>query len=148
MNRTREGREHGAVFWTCFAVGGSIMAWGGRLFLDATPDLARRANFTAFLVGAALVHDLVFVPLLALVGVVVVRVAPRGARAAIQAGLMASGVILLVAAAPLRDTAARAGNPTIQPLDYGTATLTALAVVWVAVALAALAIRLRPDRPT
>ncbi len=119
------------------------MAWGGRLFFDATPDLARRGNFAIFLAGAALLHDLLFVPLLVLVGVVVERVAPRRVRPALQAALIASGVVLIVAAAPLRNTAARARNPTIQPLDYGTATLTVLAIAWGVVAVAAVAVRLR-----
>lgn len=141
-----ERREHGAHFWSCVGVGGCVMAWGGWLFLDATADAPRRVNFAAFVVGSAVAHDLIFVPLVAAFGVMIARVVPRRLRAAVQAGLIASGVVLIVAAAPLRDTAAPAGNPTIQPLDYPSATLTVLALAWVSVALVSVMVVLRSGR--
>jgi hypothetical protein len=56
----------------------------------------------------------------------------------VHAGVVISAFVLAVAYLPLRHSAAAARNPTIQPLDYRTSTLTALAIVWAGVGLWAL----------
>jgi hypothetical protein len=127
-----EPSDHGPAFWAAVAVGVAVMGWGTFLFLEATPDGDRRINFVVFLVGADLTHDLVIAPLVCLVGVALARVAPTWLRAPVQAGLVASACVLAVAWLPLWGTAEPVGNPSIQPLDYTTATLTVLAVVWAA----------------
>ena len=132
-DRSTSESTYGLPFWVGVAVGGAIMGYGIRLFLDATGDAHRRINFAAWLVGLDLAHDLVLVPLGLAVALGVSCVARGSWRAPVQAGAVISGAVLLVALAPLRHTAASSGNPTIQPLDYRTATLTVLAMVWVPV---------------
>lgn len=117
-------------FWTAVVVGGALMAWGSALFLDATPDARRRLDFAAWLVGLDIVHDAIVAPLMVVVGAALARLVRGPARAPVQAGAIASGFVLVVALPPLLDTASRAHNPTIQPLDYTTSTVTVLAVVW------------------
>jgi len=126
----RPSSEHGVRFWVALAAGGALMAWGVALFLDATPDTGRRLNFTAWLVGLDLVHDAVVAPVAVLAGAALTRLVHGAWRAPLQAALFAGAVVLIVAGPPLARTADVARNPTIQPLDYTTATLTVLAVVW------------------
>lgn len=139
MTESAARSEHGARFWGALAIGSAVIAWGLALYLDATPDVDRRVDFAVWLVGLDLAHDLVLAPVAIAVGVAVARVVRGPLRAPLQAGLIASGCVLLVAAAPLARTADGTRNPTIQPLDYTTATLTVLAIVWTACALWALA---------
>lgn len=147
MTDAVERSEHGTRFWIALTLGASVTAWGVALYLDATPDLDRRVDFAVWLVGLDLAHDLLVAPLAIVVGVAVARLVRGPLRAPLQAGLVASGCVLLVAAAPLAHTAEGARNPTIQPLDYTTATLTVLAIVWTTCALwAAVRVRRRDPR--
>lgn len=125
--------EYGVRFWICAAMGSALMAWGIVLFLEETPTFGSRLNFAAFVVGSNLTHDLVVAPAICVVGAVVARWAPAWLRAPLQVGLLASASVLAVAWLPLQNTAAGARNPSIQPLDYVTATATVLAVVWATV---------------
>ena len=130
MNRPEEGEGHGPAFWIGLGAGGLLMAWGAWLYLDATPDFSRRFDFTRWLVGLDIAHDAVLAPAVVLAGLACRRWVPPVWRAPVQAGLIATGSLLIVALHPLRGTAEGTGNPTIQPLDYTTATLTVLAAVW------------------
>lgn len=135
--------EHGPRFWVGLAVGVAVMGWGLWLFLDATPRFAGRRSFVHWLVGADVLHDLVFAPLVAVAAWLLARAVPDRWWAPVHAGLVISGVVVLLALLPLAGTADPVGNPTIQPLDYRTATLTALALVWAGVGTWALVGRLR-----
>jgi hypothetical protein len=139
---------YGVQFWITTAIGFAIMGLGAWQYLDATPDFARRFNFVAFLLGSDVLHDFVLAPVVCAIGWLVARFVPGRVRAPIQFGLMASGILLLLALPGLRRTGATTNNPSIQPLNYATATLTVLAVVW-AIASVWLAARLlqKPGRP-
>jgi hypothetical protein len=131
--RRPEDGYHGWGYWAALVVGALFLAYGMRDFLDAYPDGARRLDLARWLVGSALVHDVLLVPAVLIVGLIIARVVPPVARAPVQFGAIASGVIVLVAWHPLHGSARSRGNPTVQPLDYRTATLSAMAVVWVIV---------------
>ncbi|MGH9022098.1 MAG: hypothetical protein ACRDV9_03215, partial [Acidimicrobiia bacterium] len=122
--------EPGRGFWVALVVGGGLIGWGVVLLFGATPDLDRRINFATWVVGLNLAHDLVAIPAVLGVGAVVARLVRGNWRAPLQAALLTTGVVLLVAAPPLFRTADVSGNPTVQPLDYRRGTLTVLAVVW------------------
>ncbi len=134
--------------WPALAVGGAVMAFALRgAARDLDGDLA---GWLAWVVGADLVHDAFVAPLVGGAGVLLTRLTPPGRlRAHIQAGVLASAVVLAVAWIPLRGWGGNPGNPTIRPLDYGTATLTALALVWAVVGGAAVVTspRRRASRP-
>jgi hypothetical protein len=129
-----------------FLVGISI---GAPLVAVATYELVSEAGSSGaiavgrWLVGANLVHDLVIAPMVCVTGWVVARVVPRALRAPIEAGTIVSGVLLIVAFPVLRGYGRDQvpGNPTVQPLDYVPATLTALGAVW-AIAAAWTVVRL------
>ena len=122
--------RYGPSFWIGLGAGGLLMAWGAWLYLDTTPDVSRRLDLLRWLVGLDVAHDLVLAPAVVLVGVAVRRWVSRRWLAPVQAALIVSASVLLVALLPLRGTARMTGNPTIQPLDYRSATLTVLGAVW------------------
>jgi len=122
------------IFWVGLALGTLPMAWGLWLYLEAAPDLRRRLDLAKWLVGLDLAHDLVLAPLVVGLGYAVTRVVPPRARAAVQAALIATGMVLLVGWLPLVGSS-ETDNPTIQPLDYGPSIATVVAVIWVTVLL-------------
>lgn len=123
--------------WLALAVGGAVMAYALQGAWQALG--AERMGWAAWVVGADVVHDAFVAPAVGLLGVLVARVVPAGRRRAlVQAGLVANGVVLAVAWIPLRGLGGNPGNPTIRPIDYGTATVTALLLVWAVVAAAGL----------
>jgi hypothetical protein len=124
------------VPWVALVIGGAVMAFAVfGAFHDLGDDFV---GWGVWVVGADVAHDALLAPALCGMGLVLARLVPGGwVRAHLQAGLIASGVVLLVAWVPLRGWGGNPGNPTIRPLDYRTATLTVLAVVWGVVALSA-----------
>jgi hypothetical protein len=129
-------------FWIGLAAGLVPMVWGTWLYLDATPDLRRRIDFGAWLVGADLVHDFVFAPLVVAVGWAAARVVPARDRPPVTVGLVLTGTVLLVGCLPLIGSAT-VSNDTIQPRPYGREITTLLVVIWVAALLAVAARRRR-----
>jgi hypothetical protein len=126
----------GAAFWVGLVVGGAAMAFGVRgVLMDAAGT--QPGVLVRWVVGADLLHDLLFAPVVIGLGWVVVRVVPRSCRVPVQAGLVASGVVVLVGWAAWRGygRAVVPDNPTVQPLDYTTAILTVFGIVWGIVAI-------------
>lgn len=122
--------KHGIGFWAAVVAGGAIAGYGIAGFLDRYPDLSHRISLARWIVGVDLTHDLVLAPTVVIIGLVVRRIVPARALAPVQFAMMASGVVLLIAWRPLRGSAAYHHNATAQPLNYATATLTVLAVIW------------------
>jgi hypothetical protein len=124
---------YGRAFWIALPVGAAVMTFGA-IGLVADSGISGGVDVAQWLVGADLAHDFVLAPLACLVGAAVARVLPRRCRAPVQAALLASGVLLIVAFPALRGYGREQvpDNPSVQPLDYTTATLTALTVVWAA----------------
>ncbi len=125
------------AFWVGLGLGLLLMAWGVRLYVESTPDLARRLDLAKWLVGLDLAHDLLLAPAVVGVGYLVGRAVPLGARAAVQVALIATGTVLLVGLLPLMGTAGTA-NATIQPIRYGPAIAAVIAVIWLGATIAAL----------
>lgn len=123
-------RGGGSVgFWVAAAVGWTVMAVAltGALLdhVDTRPPSLAR-----FLLGGALVHDLVVAPVVIAGGALVARwVRPRS-RAAVQAALIVSGSLALFSFPLVRGYGRAAGNPTSVPHDYGRNLLVVVALVW------------------
>jgi len=122
--------RRGPAFWVGLVIGGAIMAWGAWLFVDLTSSAAPRRGLVVWIVGIDLLHDLVLVPVVLAGGWLMARFVPARHRGPVHAGVVISAFVLVLAYLPLRGSADGARNPTIQPLDYRTSTLTALALVW------------------
>ena len=122
--------RYGRAFWIALPIGAGLMVFGAVGLLG---DLGVGAGVKvgAWLVGADVAHDFVLAPLACLVGAAVARALPRWCRAPVQAALLTSAVLLIVVFPALRGFGRDQvpDNPSVQPLDYTTATLTALAVV-------------------
>lgn len=142
--------SHGRTFWVTLVVGWGVMAYALRgVFVDdhfTHPD-----DLAKWLVGSALVHDLVVAPAVLVVGWVVHRWVPAQVRGPVQLGLFASGVMALFAYPFVRGYGDVPSNPSALPRDYTEGLLLVLATIWaaVAVAIAAAGARrwLRPREP-
>ncbi len=106
---------------------------------DATPP----SSYLRFLVGGDLVHDVVVAPVAVAIGFFVLRRLPVVARAPLRAVLFGTAVVVAIAWPGLRRYGRMRApdNATVQPLNYATSTLTAVAVViavgivWFAIAV-------------
>jgi hypothetical protein len=121
--------RRGWLFWTSAAAGWALIAWGVRGALHHRID-TRPAQLARFFVGGALIHDMLFAPLVLLAGVVVSRLAPRRWRAYVQAALLVSGLLVLFTLPEVRDYARVLHNPTSLPHNYTVNLLVVVAVVW------------------
>jgi len=126
----------GAIFWIGLVIGGAVMAFGVRgVIMDSRAT--HPTELARWVIGADVLHDFLFAPLVVASAWIVVRVVPRAWRVPVQAGLAASGVVALVGWAAWRGYghATVPDNATVQPLDYTTAILTVWAIVWGLVAI-------------
>lgn len=135
-------------FWASAVVGWAIVAYGVRGLLHHHVD-TRPGNLARFFVGGALVHDLLFAPVVLLAGVGLARAAPRRVRAWLQAGLFVSGCLVLFSYPLVRNYARVIHNPSSLPHNYAANLTITLGVVWGAlIAAATIAAVLNRGRPT
>lgn len=136
-----DGHPAGPLFWISAAVGWGVIGWGVRGVFQHSLD-TRPGNLARFVVGGALLHDLVFAPLVIVAGVLLARAVPPRARAVVQAALAVSGIVALFSYPLVRAYGLAANNPTSLPHNYAANLLVVLGLVW-AVAAAAVIVRLR-----
>jgi Na+/melibiose symporter-like transporter len=115
------------------ALGVPVIGYGLRgALVDAgdthPPELAR------WVIGAALVHDLVIVPLAAAVALLARRFTPRRAWPPVRAGLAATGIFVAVGWPFVRGYGRDPTNPSLLPRNYGVGLAAAIGVIWLAVA--------------
>ena len=123
--------RYGRAFWIALPIGAALMAFGA-VGLIGDMGVGAGVKVGGWLVGADVAHDFALAPFACLVGAVVARALPRRFGPPVQAALITSGVLLIVVFPALRGFGRDQvpDNPSVQPLDYTTATLTALAVIW------------------
>jgi hypothetical protein len=97
--------------------------------MDATPP----SSYLSFFAGGDIAHDAVIAPIAALVGVLLIRRVPALVRGPLRAALFTSAIVVAIAWPGLRGYGRMRApdNASVQPLNYATAVLTVLAVVWV-----------------
>jgi len=118
--------------WVVITVG----AWG----LVSDPAKTRPGESARFVLGAALVHDLLLAPVVVFLGWCVAKVVPARARGPVQAALIVSALVALFAVPFVRGYGRVSTNPSILPRDYGAGLAVILAAVWF---IAAVAVALR-----
>lgn len=137
-------REHGPAFWIGLAVGWSVTAFGlWTLFrrAGATDPL----NFGTLFVGLALVHDLVFAPLVTAFATWFVPRLPERARPVVVGAAIVSGTLALVSLPPTLGERLP-DNPSLLPRNYPLGLAIALAAVWTATGAAIALARFRSRR--
>ncbi len=142
-----QSSEHraGPLFWLS-AVAGWVGIGFGLWGIFSNRLDTRPANLAKFVVGGALLHDLLFAPLVLLAAVGLARVVPGRARSTVLAALFVTGALALFSYPLVRAYGLAANNPTSLPHNYTLNLAIVLGLVW-AVAAAVLVVRLRPRRP-
>jgi len=98
----------------------------------------RPANLAKFAIGGALIHDLVFAPVVLLLGVLLTRAVGRRWRGITQAALIVSGCLALFSYPLVRSFGHANHNPTSEPHNYTANLAIVLGVVWAAATVALL----------
>jgi hypothetical protein len=129
-----------AIRYALGAVGAAAMGyglWAGLRSPDIVPG-----HEAKFLLLLLVVNDGALLPVFLVVGVLVHCFVPVRARGVVQAALVVSASVTLIALPLVLGYGRIADNPSALPLDYGRGLLVTLSLVWAA-AVAAIAIRLR-----
>lgn len=118
---------------------GLWLGWYGiSLLLDMNPmDLRSVALWFA---GGILLHDGVFAPIAAALGVAARRLLPPTWWAPVACGAVCTVTLALIAVPVIGRAGALSGNPTILDRDYVLGLSISVAVVWLLVAVALLRI--------
>jgi hypothetical protein len=121
--------EYGRAFWVLGGLGWGLMAvgtWGILMKARASrpPELA------AWVVGAAVVHDFLVAPVVFTLGRTVARATRGLPRAAIQMGLVFTGILVLYSIPVVGGFGRLRDNPSLLPREYGAGLLFLLAAVW------------------
>jgi hypothetical protein len=111
-----------------------VMAYAVRgTFVDER--LTHPFELARWIVGLAVLHDLVLVPVVLAVGAGLRRVVPARAWAPVRAALLATAVLSAVAWPFVRGYGRNGSVPSLLPRDYGAGLAAAVAVVWLVTAL-------------
>jgi hypothetical protein len=121
--------EYGRVFWVLGGVGWALMLFGTwgifqRARASAPPELG------AWVVGAAVMHDLVVAPVVFSVGRTVARATQGLPRAVLQVGLILSGILVLYSIPVVGGFGRLGDNPSLLPREYGASLVALVAAVW------------------
>lgn len=137
-NRGDRGTSNrGALFWVSAVAGWALIGWGLRGALHHHVD-TRPASMARFFLGGALIHDLLFAPVVLAGGVVLARLVRGPARALVQAALIISGTVVLFAYPEIRGYAHALHNPTSLPHNYTVTTAIVVGVVLAGVLVVAI----------
>ena len=126
----------GKGLWIGLALGLPLIGWGIRGILIEGAR-THPAELGRWIIGSAIVHDALLVPVVLTVGVLARRAVPAPAWMPVRWALATTGVLVLVSWPFLRGYGRRPGNPSLLPRDYGAGVAVAVAVVWLAAALVA-----------
>jgi hypothetical protein len=123
-------RVNPRVFWPMAAIGIAIMGFGVYGLFENSAR-THPGQWVRWFVGAAIAHDFVLAPTVAIVGVVAARQGPSRYRAIVQGALLASGIVVLTAYPFVRGYGRRPDNPSVLPNNYVIGLLVVLGVIWV-----------------
>jgi hypothetical protein len=111
------------------ALGVPVIAYGLRGVVVDAGD-THPAELARWMIGSAVVNDLVLVPAALGVAWTLRRLTPAAVWPPLRAGLFATGVLCLVAWPFVRGYGADPTNPSVLPRDYGAGLAAAIAVAW------------------
>ena len=125
-----------------------VAGWGSWLLWPQLVGvrLADLVSTAGWLLGGPLLHDWLVAPAAGLLGLLVARAVPPHWRAPVAAGLVVSGVLVLLALPALLRPAVGPPNPGLSDRNYPLGLAVAFGLVWLLVLLAGLARRERQPR--
>ncbi len=123
------GHPSGPLFWLSAVAGWVVIGVGLRGIFMKTID-TRPSNLAKFVVGGALLHDLLIAPVVIVLGVVLARAVPGRARATVQGALAVTAILALFSYPLVRAYGLNTHNPTSEPHNYTLNLLIILGVVW------------------
>jgi hypothetical protein len=116
------------------AVGLPVIAYGGRgMLVDA--DRTHPSELARWIVGAAVVNDALVVPLAMGAAWLARRMTPARAWPPMRSGLLATGVVLLVAWPFVRGYGRDPTIPSLLERNYAVGVAAAIGATWIAVAV-------------
>ncbi|HEY7271107.1 MAG TPA: hypothetical protein VH502_00135 [Actinoplanes sp.] len=121
-------------------IGSGLLVIAYAVIGAATDPDVKLPGVLAFLLGALVAHDAVFLPMVLAVGVLIGRYVPAEHRTAVRAAALVSAAVTLVALPLVLGLGRDPGNPSALPLPYGRGLAVLLALIWLT-ALAAVAVR-------
>lgn len=119
-------------FWPALVIGGTVSLYG---MVRVAQSFVDTPAFVRWVVGLAILHDLVVAPVAAIVGWVAYRVLPRWAAHVVVPALAVAAITTLFAWPLVRGYGVRP-SPSHLPRDYG-AGLTVILVLIAAVTVGA-----------
>ena len=132
IDRTRDDTEEpadgGATFWVGAAVGWAIIVVGIKMGLhdrEFKPGL-----LVKWAAGGLLLHDLVWLPVVAVAGTLATVVLRRRIPLVVAWAAATTIVMTLIAWPFVRGYGRRADNPSALPLNYAHGLLVYIAVTW------------------
>lgn len=126
-------------------MGWGLIGWGLRGIFIHHVD-TRPSSLARFFLGGALIHDLIFAPLVLVGGYLISRAVPASWRVYVQVAFIISGVLALIAYPEVRDYARILHNPTSLPHNYTANLAVVVGVVWLGTAIFAVVQRVRQLR--
>jgi hypothetical protein len=118
-----------------FVLGAVGLGAMGYALLGATsdPDI-NPSRHTGFLVTVLVLNDGVLLPVAIATGVLIHRLVPPPHRAVLQAALLATATLAVVAVPLVLGYGRIADNPSALPRDYAHGLATILAIIWLTTA--------------
>ena len=127
---------------TLGAVGVAVGLYGAWL-LVSRQSIDQLVSTAVWLAGGVLVHDALIAPIVLVVGMVVVRVAPVWSRGSLAVGALVLGTLTAAAIPVLGAWGRRADNPTLLDRDYTAGWFVVAGLVALGVLLGSLVVRSR-----
>lgn len=140
-------RASRAGLWIGLVLGIPIIGWGIRgILLESART--HPGELGRWIVGSALVHDALVLPVVFAVAVLVRRVVPPRAWPPVRWGMTTTAILAVVSWPFVRGYGRSASNPSLLPRDYGAGVAIAVVVVWLVVVALALRSHHRARRAT
>jgi hypothetical protein len=119
----------GRGFWFGLVLGTPVMVYGA-VELVQQAGWPRSWGVARWFAGGVLLHDLVLVPIVLTCVWAIGRWTPARVRTPLRAAVLGSALVVAIGWPGLRGYGNKPDNATIHPLDYGSAVLTLLVLVW------------------